>query len=283
METNTRTITVNSRKMKKTMTRIILYIVLILVAILCAGPFLWMLSTSFKGNENIYEMSLFPKRPTISNYLGVVQFLELPKYIWNTFVMTSVGIVLDVVLATLCAYPLAKFDFYGKKFITGALLSTQILPAAAGLIVNYLTVGKLGIMGNYLAVILPSSVAVFSIILFRQAYFSVPTEIIEAARIDGASEMHIWIKIMVPQIVPAISTVIIFDFVNKWNNFLWPIIVLDPEKYPIAAALNYLGGMFNFQFGYIAAATIISVIPIILIFIIFQKNYINAVGGAVKG
>jgi len=273
----------HSRKTKKIVVKIVLYMILISVAILCAGPFLWMLCTSFKGNENIYEMSLFPKNPTISNYIGVVKFLGLPKYILNTFIMTSAGIVLDVILASLCAYPLAKFDFYGKKLVTGVLLSTQILPAAAGLIVNYLTIGKLGLMGNYMAVILPGSVAVFSIILFRQAYFAVPNEILEAARIDGANEFYIWIKIMVPQIIPAVSTVVIFDFVNKWNNFLWPIIVLDPDKYPIAAALNYLGGMFNFQFGYIAAATIISVVPIIIVFILFQKNYINAVGGAVKG
>lgn len=266
-----------------TVGKIALYLILILVAVICAGPFLWMLSTSFKGNENIYEMSLFPRHPTFDNYVGVVKFLELPIYIWNTFVMTALGIVLDVLLATLCAYPLAKFDFYGKKLVTGALLATQVLPAAAGLIVNYITIGKLHLMGSYWAVILPGSVAVFSIILFRQAYFSVSSEVMEASRIDGASEFKIWYKIMVPQIVPAISTVVIFDFVNKWNNFLWPIIVLNPEKYPIAAALNYLSGAFNFQFGYIAAATIISIVPIIVVFVLFQKNYINSVAGAVKG
>ncbi|GGA37157.1 carbohydrate ABC transporter permease [Paenibacillus physcomitrellae] len=272
-----------SRNGNGTLKKTLLYLILILVAVLCAGPFLWMLSTSFKGNENIYEMSLFPKHPTFSNYVGVVEFLDLPIYIWNTFVMTVLGILLDVVLASLCAYPLAKFDFYGKKIITGALLATQILPAAAGLIVNYITVGALGLMGSYWAVILPGSIAVFSIILFRQAYFSVSTEVMEASRIDGASEFKIWYKIMAPQILPAISTVVIFDFINKWNNFLWPIIVLNPDKYPIAAALNYLGGTFNFQFGYIAAATIISIVPIIIVFVFFQKNYINSVAGAVKG
>lgn len=285
MANNTTSLAPGTRhgKGSKLLGKILLYLILIIVAILCAGPFLWMLSTSFKGNENIYEMTLFPKHPTFANYVGVVQFLELPMYLWNTFVMTALGIVLDVLLASLCAYPLAKFDFYGKKFITGALIATQILPAAAGLIVNYMTVGNLGLMESYWAVVLPGSVAVFSIILFRQAYYSVSTEVMEAARIDGASEFKIWYRIMAPQILPAISTVVIFDFINKWNNFLWPIIVLNPEKYPIAAALNYLGGTFNFQFGYIAAATIISIVPIIAVFVLFQKNYINSVAGAVKG
>ncbi|MCR8660396.1 carbohydrate ABC transporter permease [Paenibacillus endoradicis] len=261
----------------------LLYVILIIVAIICAGPFFWMLSTSFKGNENIYEMALIPQNPTFANYVGVVEFLQLHKYIWNTLYMTFFGILLDVVFASLCAYPLAKFDFYGKKWVISILLVTQILPAAAGLIVNYITVGALGMMGSYWAVIIPSSVAVFSIILFRQAYFSVSNEVLEAARIDGASEIKIWYRIMVPQIMPTVSTVIIFDFINKWNNFLWPIIVLDTDKYPIAAALNNLKGAFNFQFGYIAAATIISIVPIIIVFVFFQKNYINSVAGAVKG
>ncbi|MBJ6359902.1 carbohydrate ABC transporter permease [Paenibacillus sp. GCM10012307] len=261
----------------------LLYVILIVVAIICAGPFFWMLSTSFKGSENIYEMALIPKHPTFANYVGVVEFLQLHKYIWNTLYMTFFGILLDVGFASLCAYPLAKFDFYGKKLIISALLVTQILPAAAGLIVNYITVGALGMMGSYWAVIIPSSVTVFSIILFRQAYFSISNEVLEAARIDGASEIKIWYRVMVPQIMPTVSTVIIFDFINKWNNFLWPIIVLDSDKYPIAAALNNLKGAFNFQFGYIAAATIISIVPIIIVFVFFQKNYINSVAGAVKG
>lgn len=263
--------------------KLLIYGILILVAILCAGPFCWMFSTSFKTGENIYEFSFIPKHPTLNNYTGVMEFMGLGKYLINTAIMTVAGIAMDVVFSSMCAYPLAKFDFYGKKFITGLLMMLQILPHTAGLIVNYLTIGKMHLMGTYLSAILPSGVAIFSIILFRQAYYAVPNELLEAARIDGASEFKIWYQVMLPQIKPSVTTIIIFDFVFKWNNFLWPLIVLNPDKYPIAAALNYLNGTFTFNFGYIAAATIISILPILVVFVMFQKNYINAVAGAVKG
>lgn len=274
---------IRPKTVKRTAEKILLYAILLAVGILCAGPFLWMLATSFKSGENIYELSLIPKNPTFDNYIGVVEFMDLFRYLGNTVIITAAGILIDVSLSSLCAYPLAKYDFYGKGIVTGLLMAMQIMPATAGMVVNYMTIGRLGLMGTYWSAILPKCVAVFSIILFRQAYFSVPDELLEAARIDGASELKIWYRIMVPQIIPTVSTVVIFDFVFKWNDFLWPLIVLEPERYPIAAALNYLNGAFNFNFGYIAAATVISLIPILTIFIIFQKNYINAVAGAVKG
>ena len=271
------------RKVKRAAGKILLYGILLAVGLLCAGPFLRMLSTSFKDGENIYELSLIPQNPTLANYMGVIEFMDLFRYLKNTVIITLACIVIDVVFSSMCAYPLAKFDFYGKGAVTALLMAMQIMPATAGMVVNYMTIGKMGLMGTYWSAILPSCVTVFSVILFRQAYFSIPDELLEAARIDGASELKIWYRIMVPQIMPTVSTVIIFDFVFKWNTFLWPLIVLEPENYPIAAALNYLKGAFTFDFGYIAAATVISIIPILIVFILFQKNYINAVGGAVKG
>lgn len=270
------------RSWRKITHKMMIYVVLILVAILCAGPFVWMVSTSLKSNENVYEMSLIPKNPTLANYSGVVEFLELPKYFGNTIIITVMGILLDVLLGSLCAYPLAKMDFYGKGAVMGLLVATQILPASAGTIVNYLTISRLHLMNTFTAVILPGATGVFSIILFRQAYLSVPNEELESARIDGATDTIIWLRIMLPHIVPTISTIVIFDFIGKWNSFLWPIIVCMPEKYPIAAALNYLNGVFNYNFGYMAAATVLSVLPVIVVFIACQKNYINAVAGAIK-
>lgn len=270
------------RSWRKGMRKAMIYLVLIMVAVLCAGPFVWMVSTSLKSNENVYEMSLIPKNPTLANYGGVVEFLELPKYFGNTIIITAAGILLDVLLGSLCAYPLAKMDFYGKGFVMGLLVATQILPASAGTIVNYLTISRMHLMNTFTAVILPGATGVFSIILFRQAYLSVPNEELESARIDGATDTIIWLRIMLPHIVPTISTIVIFDFIGKWNSFLWPIIVCMPEKYPIAAALNYLNGVFNYNFGYMAAATVLSVIPVIAVFIACQKNYINAVAGAIK-
>ncbi|MGN6714312.1 carbohydrate ABC transporter permease [Anaerocolumna jejuensis] len=273
-----------TKKRKKIVNTTLTYIGLILISCICAGPFIWMLSTSFKTGQNIYDLNIFVSNPTLSNYTGVFEFLSVPKYIGNTLVITVSSIAMDVVFAALCAYPLACMEFKGKKFIMGALISSMIIPAAAGMIINYLIISKVHLLNSLVGVILPGSVKVFSIILLRQSYMGIPKEMIEAARIDGAKETRIWWQIMMPGIMPSISTIVIFDFIGRWNEFLWPIIVLqDPKKYPLATALQYLNGSFNYKFGYIAAGTVISIIPIIIVFLLCQKNYIEAISGAVKG
>lgn len=273
-----------TKKRKKLVNKIFTYIGLIIISCICAGPFLWMLSTSFKTGQNIYDLNFFVSNPTLSNYTGVFEFLSVPKYIGNTLVITISSIAMDVIFAALCAYPLACMEFKGKKFIMGALISSMIIPAAAGMIINYLIISKVHLLNTLVGVILPGSVKVFSIILLRQSYMGIPKEMIEAARIDGAKETRIWGQIMMPGIMPSISTIVIFDFISRWNEFLWPIIVLqDPKKYPLATALQYLNGSFNYKFGYIAAGTVISIIPIIIVFLLCQKNYIEAISGAVKG
>ncbi len=273
-----------TKKRKKLVNKIFTYIGLIIISCICAGPFLWMLSTSFKTGQNIYDLNFFVSNPTLSNYTGVFEFLSVPKYIGNTLVITISSIAMDVIFAALCAYPLACMEFKGKKFIMGALISSMIIPAAAGMIINYLIISKVHLLNTLVGVILPGSVKVFSIILLRQSYMGIPKEMIEAARIDGAKETRIWWQIMMPGIMPSISTIVIFDFISRWNEFLWPIIVLqDPKKYPLATALQYLNGSFNYKFGYIAAGTVISIIPIIIVFLLCQKNYIEAISGAVKG
>jgi len=143
---------------------------------------------------------------------------------------------------------------------------------------------KLNLVNTRIAVFLPSAVTVFGIFLLRQTYLTIPNELEEAARIDGASEFYIWWRIMLPLIKPGLLTLIIFDFVAHWNTFLWPLIVLqDSSKYPLAAGLEYLQGTFSYNFRFIAAGTVISMLPMIIVFIIFQKHFIKGVAGAVKG
>ena len=182
------------------------------------------------------------------------------------------------------------FELADKMFFIGITAEfgdggdALLIPAAAGTIINHLTITKLGMYNTLTGVILPGSVKVFRVILLRQAFTKVPRELIEAAEIDGASERRILWKIMVPQIMPSVSTVVIFDFIGKWNEFLWPVIVLkDTDKYPLATMLQYLNGSLNYKFGYVAAGTVVSIIPVILVFVLCQRSYIEAVSGAVKG
>ena len=279
----------NVRLKKKIKTKVIVsnlisYILLITIAIICAGPFIWLLLSSLRTGANIYDLHFSLSSFSFANYTGVMEFMKLHKYVWNTVVITFGAIAIDVVFSAMCAYPLATMNFKGKNFVFGVLVATMIIPAAAGMIINYLTISKMNLLDNVMGVILPSSVKTFSIILLRQAYLGVPKELIDAAKIDGAGQFFTWLKVMLPGIVPSISTVVIFDFIGNWNAFLWPIIIFkSPEKYPLATALQYLNGSFSYKFGYVAAGTILSIIPVLIVFMLCQKNYIEAVSGAVKG
>lgn len=271
------------RQTKKAVSTTTTYVILIVVAFVCAVPFLWMLSTSFKSNENLYSLNFLPKNPSLEAYKNVFKLLNLGNMLWNSVIIAGGGVLLNLILASLCAYPLAKIDFYGRKLVNNALLATMIIPAAAGLIVNYITVQRLGLNGNYWGVILPNSVNVFSIIMLRQAYLAVPKELLESARIDGASELRVWWQILLPQIRPSMLTVVIMDFINKWNMFLWPLLILKVDQYPVATGMQYISQSFTYKFVNVAAGTVFSVLPVIIIFVIFQKHYVNNSVGAVKG
>lgn len=259
------------------------YAMMIVTAFVCAGPFLWLLSTSFKSNENVYSLNFWPENFTFDNYFGVFELMNIGQMLWNSVIIAVGGVGLNAVMASLCAYPLAKLDFFGKKAVNIALVATMIIPAAAGLVVNYITIQNLHLNGNFLGVILPNSVNVFSIIMLRQAYFSIPKELLDSARIDGAKELRIWRSIMLPQIMPSLLTVVIMDFINKWNMFLWPLLVLDVDQYPVATGLKHISGQFNYKFTNVAAGTVLAVLPVIILFLIFQKQYVNNTAGGVKG
>ena len=275
--------------MKKSMNivkKLFLYFWLIVFAIFMMGPFLWLLSVSLMPGKNVFSFppAIFPSFIDFQNYIDVWKYMDFFKYIWNTVVISVLGVVLSIFFSCLTAYPLAVFKFKGRNAIFLVLVSTMIIPAAAGLVVNYLTIKALGVMDTYLAVILPSAVSVFNIFLMRQAFMGVPLEIRDSGRIDGASEFRIWYQLMMPMVKPAIAVIGLLEFMAMWNNFLWPIIVLnDTNKYPLASALSFLNGQFSYNFGWIAAGTMISVIPIIVVFLFTQKYYMEGISGAVKG
>lgn len=268
---------------KKTTNKLLCYVILAAVAFVCAGPFLWLVSTSFKSNENIYAVKFIPENPSVQAYRDVFKLLNIGSMLKNSVIIAGGGVLLNLILAALCAYPLAKMDFYGKKLVNTALLATMIIPAAAGLVVNYITIQNLHLNGNYWGVILPNSVNVFSIIMLRQAYLAVPKELLDSARIDGAGELRVWWSILLPQIIPSMLTVVIMDFVNKWNMFLWPLLILNVDQYPVATGMQYISQSFEYKFVNVAAGTVLSVLPVIIIFVIFQKQYVNNSAGALKG
>lgn len=272
--------------MRKISKKVILYMVLILIGSLMVGPFLWLLLSSILPGTNVYD---FPNNVKLENfgfknYSEVMEFMNFGKYIINTIIITGISVICNVFLSSLTAYPLAKMKFKGKEIVFNAIVATMIIPAAAGMIVNYLTINNLGLVNSYLGVILPSAISVFNIFLMRQGFLSIPDSIRESGKMDGASELTIFWKLIMPMMKPTLAVVVLFQFMANWNDFLWPMIILnDTDKYPIAAALTLLNGQFAYNFGWIAAGTMLSVLPIIIVFLFTQKYFVEGVSGATKG
>ena len=268
---------------------VLIYALLIAIAITTVYPFVWTIVTSFESVGAVFQFPppLFPKEPTLRNYRTVMETVPLARYILNSVIITAFGVLGSVVVATLAGYPLAKLRFPGRNLIFGAIVATLILPNEAGLIVNYITTIKLGLLrsgvGQYAAVILPSLASTVGIFLMRQAYLSIPDELLEAARVDGASELRIWWKIMVPLTAPSVAAFAILQFVAFWNSFLWPIIVLtDKSYYPLASGLLDLQGQFASNTRAIASGTVIAMVPILVVFLLGQRYFMRGLEGAVK-
>lgn len=266
--------------------KVLRYVLLCAVSIFMIGPLVWLIAVSLLPGKNIFE---FPKTfsfsaISLSNYTSVMEFMDFGKYILNTLVITCTSVVLNVIFACMTAYPLAKLKFKGRNGTFMLMVATMIIPAAAGMIVNYLTVNRLGLVNSFWGVIIPSAVSVFNIFLMRQAFLTVPDSIRDSGKIDGANEFTILTRLIIPFVKPSIAVVVLFEFMAQWNNFLWPMIIFnDTDKYPLAAALTLLNGQFSYDFGWVAAGTVISVLPIIIVFLFTQKYFVEGVSGAIKG
>lgn len=262
--------------------------VLLGVATLCLGPFLFLLSTSLEGGD-VFKLDtpldLLPNEPSVSAYGEVfVKLPELKFYFSNTAFLCFFGVLLECGLATLAAYPLARMEFRGKGVIMGGLLATMMLPTQANIIVNFVTIRQLGLFDTLTAVLLPSAVTVFGIFLMRQAFLVVPRDLEDAAKVDGASEWFIFSKVMVPLTRPALGTLALFSFVAHWNSFMWPLVVLQTgTKYPLSVGLAHMASAFDSNFRVVAAGSVMAMLPILILFLVLQKQFIRGItAGAVK-
>jgi putative chitobiose transport system permease protein len=279
--------------LKKTL---VYYLVMILLALFLTGPFFWLTFTAAKSGQDVFKLEsvkdILPSAPTLENFRRVWTEFDTPgkkenkllNFFKSTFIIVGAGIILELLVASLAAYPLARMEFKGKNLIFGIMLSTMMLPAQANMIVNFITIRKLGLFDTYLAVVLPSAVSVFGIFLMRQAYLIIPKELEDAARIDGCSELQVWYKVMLPLTKPALATLAIFSFVSFWNSFMWPLVILKSDNlYPLSVGLSFLANTFDSNFRLVAAASVLSMLPVIALFLIMQKQFVAGItAGAVK-
>ena len=271
------------------MTKVVgIYLLLILIAIAMLFPLFWLLSTSFKSpTEDIFQVPIqwFPEQPTWENFRIVWQTYPFDRYLLNSILVAVLTVSLNLISCSLAAYPLARLNFRGRDPIFAAIIATIMIPFQIVLIPLYILTVQLGLRNSYLGIIFPSLASAFGIFLLRQAFQGVPKELEEAARIDGCSELGIWWHIMLPAVRPALVTLAIFVFIGAWSDFLWPLIILDrPEYYTLPLGVAKLASALDLDWRLIAAGSMISIVPVILLFVFLQRYIIpTETGSGVKG
>jgi putative chitobiose transport system permease protein len=268
--------------------KILTYAILLAVTAIMLGPFLWLLSTALKsGDENIFQYppDLIPNHFTLSNFSAAMESFPFWTYLFNSVVVAVLAVAFNIVFCSMAAYPLARMQFKGKNIIFILILSTMMIPFQLLMIPIYILALHLGLQNTYAGLVLPHLTTAFGIFLMRQAFMTIPYELDESARMDGANTFQIWWRILMPLVKPSIVTLAIFTFVMAWGDFLWPLIIVnDQNMYTLPLGLNKLSGTFTSDWRLIAAGSIISVIPIISFFIVLQRFFISgATKGAVKG
>ncbi len=264
------------------------YGVLILVGLVTVFPFVWVLMTSLKGMDDpIYTipLQLIPHHPTFANYLRVWNQLPVANFFLNSILVSVATVILNLLFTSLAAYPFAKMNFPGREVIFYLLLATFIVPPQLTYVPSFvLAVNFFHYYDTILALIFPGLATVFNIFLLRQAFKTVPNDLIDAGRIDGAGELRIWWSILLPIIRPSLATVAIITFVNQWNDFFWPSLMLHtPQHMTLQVGLVALQGMFSSDTRGTAAGVVMTVVPILVLFVTLQRQFVRGLTGAVKG
>jgi len=274
--------------LRRALETVLVYAVLASVAVLTVFPFVWVFFTSFKGpNDPIVSVppQLLPHDPTLANYARVWSQLPVGRFYANSLLVTGAVVVFNTLLSALAAYPLAKMKFPGRDAIFYLLLATYIVPPVLTSIPSFvLAVTVFRYYDQLASVILPYLAGVLNIFLLRQAFKAVPDDLLDTGRICGAGEFRIWWTILMPIVRPSLATVAIITFVEQWNNFFWPSLMLHTrETMTLQVGLVALQGAFANDARGIAAGVVMTVVPMIIFFAALQRQFIRGLTGAVKG
>lgn len=264
------------------------YVILLLIGFLTVFPFMWLLLTSLKGDAQpvfANPPELIPTPPTVTNYVKVWNQLPIWRFFVNSTLVAIATVLLNLLVTSLAAYPLAKLRFKGREFIFYLLLSTLVVPAELTYIPLYImSVRFFQLEDSLIGLILPGISSAFNIFLLRQNIKAIPGELLDSARIDGAGEFRIWRSIIMPNIRPALASVSIFTMIGSWNALLWPVLLLNTQdRFTLPVGLLALRSQFSTDFRLVAAGAILGIIPILIFFFLLQKYFVQGLSGAVKG
>jgi len=271
---------------------VLLYLLLTFGALIMLSPLLWMLATALTPNTFIAQTSLIPKEVTFDNFIEAWNFprvfdpdVTMGTFFMNTLFVTIVITTIGIVVDSMAGYVIARKEFPGRKLFTYAALATLMVPIYVTLVPQYLIVRNLGWINTYKALIIPFLASGMGIYLFRSHFMSVPIELEECAKLDGASDLRIYSTIMMPISKPIIGTMAVLKSMWSWNQYIWPLVVINKlDMKMIQQSLTMFQGLNVTQWGYLCAGMTIAILPLIIIFLLMQKQFIgNLTAGAVKG
>lgn len=272
-----------SAKARQTVSRVLIYALLIVVALLMLIPFAWMLSASLKLNKDVFTFPIqwIPSNPRWQNYKDIWTKIPLLTFIKNSAKLTIIVTLLQLFTSSFAAYAFAKMDFRGKNLLFLGYIATIAVPWQAYMVPQFMMMRSWHLNNTHLAIICLQAFSAFGVFMMKQFYEGVPSELCEAARIDGLSEYGIWFRIMLPLSKPALSTLTIITFVNTWNDFLGPLIYLTRnELKTIQIGLRMFISQYSAEYGLIMAASVITLIPVLVIFLSLQKYFVQGVASS---
>ena len=261
--------------------RAALYVVLTAFALFMAQPFVWMVLTSLKNLDEVYRIPLswWPDDPTnVGNYVRIFTERPFHLYILNSFVVAIGATISTLIFSTLGGYTFAKLPVPGKEILFTLVLATIMLPFEVSAIPLYLIFSNIGLANTYLGLIAPEMVSILGIFLIRQFCETIPSDYLDAARIDGAGEVRVLWAVILPIITPAMVTLALIRFIGTWNGFLWPLLITRDETLrTLPLALSYFSGFYGTQYHLLAAGACVSVAPLLILFLVLQRQVVEGV------
>lgn len=257
------------------------YALMLLISVATVVPFLFMASTSFTESFTMmsYPPTLIPRDPSLRNYHEIIFTFQnglFPRWFFNTVFTTAVIVGGSLLINTMAGYVFAKKQFYGRDFIFALMLSTLMVPQAVTLIPAFQMVNRLGLFNTYWALIIPGLASAFGVFLMRQFIISIPNELIEVSKIDGARELRIFWSIIMPLSLPAMAALGIFTLINAWNAFLWPLVVLRSNNMrTLVVGLATVQSEFNINYGLVMAGSVLTVLPLVALYLLFQPWFVE--------
>lgn len=267
---------------------VIIYAILIVVSVFMLLPFVWMLSTSLKLPEDVFSIppQFIPARPTLINYQYLLEKKNLIQIVLNTFFVAGMSTGLRLFFCSMAGYGFAKYRFPGKSKLFALLLATMIIPGAVTLIPVYVIMRELSWINTFWSLIIPGAASAFGIFFLRQYISSINDELLDAARIDGATEFGIYRRVIIPIIMPGLISIGLLFFMASWNDYFGPLVFLKtPEMFTLPLAIASFGGAVGLtNYNGQMAMSVISLIPLLIIFLVFQRRFVDGItAGAVKG